>query len=1185
VAKLSVVVPVYNVEAYLQETLESVCRQTLRDLEVIIVNDGSTDGSALIAESFASRDPRFRLLRQDNQGQGPARNLGVRHATGDYLVFLDADDVLPGNAYNLLVDSLEATGSDIAAGNVRRFSTGWMSQTVVHADAYRTTVLRTSAARHPELLRDCTVWNKVYRRSFWDKAGLEFSAARYEDIPVAIRSYVLARSVDIRQEIVYYWRARETGELSRNQRSRELENVEGRMAAVLEAGTFLAGHAPSLKPAFDRRVLDNDLAVLLRAAEFASEPDRKRMLELAGSYLRSVDDSVFRDAKALQRLRYYLIGHGMHDELVELLRYTRRGDGGKTPLVRLGLPRKWYISYPYLDDRARGVPRHVYDAGREMPLNVRLDSVTWHDGKLRIEGHAYIRRLHAPRQQDTRIRVLLRNTVIRRTIRLKVTRIRRPDVTARSGQAAACYDWSGFMVEVRPERLSNLGTWRAASWELKVRVRGCGVRREGPVRSNTPGSATLPDGRWVANGIWLQPAPLHDSRFLIRAARPAALVTACRADGRHLQVEGWSALPLGPKAAVVVSLQQGGGKPARVPATATGTAAGRHGFRATVPVRRLLRAASAADREAQDLGSPGGADEPVQSVGDEVHWDLALDPGTGNAVRLAGEADAAGIRLAAGGQEITTYLTAYGNLSVNQRSCRLVVRQVHWTPADQLVLRGDYANADAVPTAILLRSTGSGYQHTVPLHWQDREFSACLSPGAMPGMAGDLPLASGRWELLARTPAGETQVVVERRMATRLPSPHQAGLHMVTAETYRGDALRLTVRLASAETGPYAQRQLREWYGSQAAARGQIDDLAIFDSHGGKQYSCNPRAIYEELRRRDTGLECVWVTRDGQVAVPDGGRVVVLGSREHYELAARARFIVSNMLQKDWYRKPAGQLYLQTWHGTPLKRICLDVENPQFPSAMAYHDRIRTDVANWDALLSENAFSTPIFRKAFGFDGDIREFGYPRNDILRSPDSSGQAARICRRLGLPAGTRAVLYAPTWRDDAATRAGGYGFPQHLDLDAAAQALGADHVMLVRGHHKMRETLVNGATSSRVIDVTSYPDIADLFLIADALITDYSSAMFDFAVTGRPMLFFTYDLERYRDKLRGFYFDFEAEAPGPLLRASDEVIDALRSLDDLSRSYGAAYDAFAARFCSLDDGHAAARTVDWLLSQTA
>src|SRR6266581_4585480 len=625
--KLSVVVPIYNVEAYLQEALESVARQTLRDLEVIMIDDGCTDGSALIAKSFASRDPRFRLLQQDNQGQGPARNLGVRHATGDYLAFFDADDVLPGPAYDLLVGSLDATGSDIAAGGVRRFSTGWVSRTVVHTEAYRKTVPHTNVSQHPALLRDCTVWNKVYRRSFWNTARLEFSAARYEDIPVAIRAYVLARSVDIRHEIVYYWRARESGELSRNQKSRELENVEGRMAAVLEASSFLAGHAPALKPAFDRRVLDNDLAVLIRAVEFAGEPARKRMLELAASYLSSVDDSVFRDAKALQRLRYHLTREGMHAELLEVLRYSRRGDSAEAPLVRLGLlRRKWYIGYPYLTDSSREIPRHVYDADREMTLCVRLDAVTWHAGRLRIEGQAYIRRLHAPRQHDTRIELVLHNTVIKRTVPLKVTRVERPDVTARSGQAAACYDWSGFAAEIRPERLSNLGTWRAASWELRVKVRGRGVRRAGPVRGFAAGSATLPEGRWVAGGVWLQPAPEHDGRFVIRAARPGAMVTACRADGDDLQVEGWSALPLSERAAIVISLQQGGGKPTRVPVAATDAAFGHYGFRAAIPVTRLLPAARAAARQAGDHvplagaseRSPDGAAVPVPLAAGEI---------------------------------------------------------------------------------------------------------------------------------------------------------------------------------------------------------------------------------------------------------------------------------------------------------------------------------------------------------------------------------------------------------------------------------------------------------------------------------------------------------------------------------------------------------------------------------------
>ncbi len=291
--KLSVVVPVYNVEAYLREALESLSGQTLRDLEVIMVDDGSTDGSALIAKSFAAADDRFQLLEQDNQGQGPARDLGTRHATGEYLAFCDADDIMPPHAYDLLVGSLEATGSELAAGGVRRLNSNGVHPSYAHGEVFKDTLKRTTAAKFPMMLRDCTVWNKVYRRSFWDRAQLSFPATRYEDNAVAIRGYVLARSVDVLRDIVYYWRVRESGDLSRNQRGRELENVQARMAAVLDASGFLAARAPALKPHYDRAVLDTHLGVLLRAVEFAGQADRQRLVELAGGYLSTVDDAVF----------------------------------------------------------------------------------------------------------------------------------------------------------------------------------------------------------------------------------------------------------------------------------------------------------------------------------------------------------------------------------------------------------------------------------------------------------------------------------------------------------------------------------------------------------------------------------------------------------------------------------------------------------------------------------------------------------------------------------------------------------------------------------------------------------------------------------------------------------------------------------------------------------------------------
>src|ERR1022692_4885485 len=186
-------------------------------------------------------------------------------------------------------------------------------------------------------------------------------------------------------------------------------------------------------------------------------------------------------------------------------------------------------------------------------------------------------------------------------------------------------------------------------------------------------------------------------------------------------------------------------------------------------------------------------------------------------------------------------------------------------------------------------------------------------------------------------------------------------------------------------------------------------------------------------------------------------------------------------------------------------------------------------------------------------------------------------------IGIPAGKRIVLYAPTWRDDAATEATGrYRFDLKLDLAAAAAALGDDHVILIRMHTQVQSTLPDRTAGGFAINVTRYPDITDLYQISDVLITDYSSAMFDFAGTGRPMLFFTSDLDSYRDKLRGFYFDFEASAPGPLLLTSAEVIDALRDIGRIERSFKPAYSAFAAQYCSLDDGHAAARTVHRLLT---
>jgi CDP-glycerol glycerophosphotransferase len=386
-----------------------------------------------------------------------------------------------------------------------------------------------------------------------------------------------------------------------------------------------------------------------------------------------------------------------------------------------------------------------------------------------------------------------------------------------------------------------------------------------------------------------------------------------------------------------------------------------------------------------------------------------------------------------------------------------------------------------------------------------------------------------------------------------------------------GPALRLT------EGGRVQRKVLRSLY-YPVQQRRPCRDAVLFISWKGKQCADNPRAIADELRRRGDPRPHIWAVNDWSVPVPDGATGVLAGTEEYYEAIARSAYLISNDDMQGWYVKREGQVYVQTWHGTPLKRLGFDVPRLQSISGARYLDHLSREVTKWDLLLSPNPFSTPLMRRAFRYEGEICESGYPRNDKLCS-DATERTARLVReRLGIGPDQRVILYAPTWRDNQYYASGRYRFDFRLDLDQAWDQLGDDYVILLRGHHHMADDMPAGTRPGFVHNVTGYPDITELYLASDALVTDYSSVMFDFAPTGRPMLFFTYDLEQYRDDLRGFYFDFEAQAPGPLLASSAEVVSAIGDLDRVARAYAPAYQRFVDRFCPLDDGKSAARACD-------
>lgn len=353
------------------------------------------------------------------------------------------------------------------------------------------------------------------------------------------------------------------------------------------------------------------------------------------------------------------------------------------------------------------------------------------------------------------------------------------------------------------------------------------------------------------------------------------------------------------------------------------------------------------------------------------------------------------------------------------------------------------------------------------------------------------------------------------------------------------------------------QAALERRYATRPAT---LENAVFFESFYGRNASCNPLAIDRELAVRAPGVTRYWSVVDLSVQVPDGAIPVVEGSPEWWRARGASRLLVVNDWLRRRFARREGQVVLQTWHGTPLKRLAL--HRPRFDPRRAL--AVFRESRRWNVLLAQNPYAADVLRKAYAFlTRPIWVEGYPRNDVLVTGDPSTVRAA----LGIGDHERVLLYAPTWRDDR---------PELVDfLDPAALAASANAVVLVRGHSR---TLDAGrdAVGPRVIDVTGYPDVSRLLLAADALITDYSSVMFDFSVTGKPMYFLVPDLEHYRGELRGFYFDLVAHAPGPVVRTQDDLEAALAD-DGVAAGYRERYDVWRAKFNARDDGHAAERVV--------
>lgn len=1118
---VSVVVPVYAVERYIEECLTSLLAQTYPHLEIVVVDDGSPDGSMAIVERYASKDDRIRVVHQENAGLGAARNRGIEEARGALLTFVDSDDTLPESAIASHVRSLVRSGSDFSVGALERQQSETSYVQKPWSRRLHEVVRRGVTVEDvPEAIANVFACTKVFRREFLDDIGLRFPVGvRYEDQVPVTRAYLKAGSFDILPDVVYRWRARRDGSSITQQKARK-DDLHDRLLAVDEVARMVREHGgASVLQGWYGKVFEFDLFAYIRAAVDADDEYYATLAETVSHVLDGAPPEAWERVDLRHRIAAWALVHEGRATLTRLL---------DSPLLTGNIPvRPSGDGGLQADGEALGLHRDVPAellavTERDLLVEARLDTVAFEDDALVVRGVAFTRYVDSERPHE--VTLTLRRRAGGEPVTVPTTAEHVQDANVFADRHHEDHRDDGFVARVPVADLLERSHGTRTVWHTRVSCESLGGSRAAVFRDRIGHGSALQPQRLVVDGTLVEVTWSDRLGLVVTVRRDWVGVEGTSAGDEGLTLTLRAAPGVTPRTVHVQQDQVGLVVPVDEPAGL---------FRVRIDALDVPEP-EAARRLTVDTGD--GRPQPLVALGSDGPHPLP-------------DSD-------------LMVVTDDGSARVVRRRAHLVARSVE-LDGDMVRLSGDLVGAPPAHLALEgPRATSSG-----PLAVEgDRWHAALPLTRAAMGSHEPLPLPRDIYRVVAgedlvvvADPAVDPAGVSRVHVAEWLPRAVDAG--GLAVERSRADEVETHTR--------HGQQRLQA--GVYAAARGGgRRPLVLVDSFVGRGLFHAAGAVVRALAAERPDLEVAWALRDESLPAPPGTTPVQRQSAEWYEHLAAASHVLTNGTMPRFYEKAPGQRLVQLWTGTPVLRFghAVPVGEEGKGSEVRALDR---DVAGWDVLYTGGPSATAWMREATGFDGEVREVGHPAADAYRAGDPADREARrdaVRRRLGIGDGP-VLLYAPTTRHAvrAHTRR-----EKVTDLDVAAlHAAVPGLTVLHRGHPNTANRQVLGPESG-MLDVTLYPELADLVLAADAVVTDYSTLLVDVLASSTPVGLFVPDREDFEEI--GFFPDLFGTPPGPVARTAEEL------LPWLTGGLDAAYPgraALAEQLLPLDDGHAAARVV--------
>lgn len=1139
--KLAVVVPMYNVQDFLKEVLDSLLNQGVsqHEMQVILIDDGSDDKTFKIAQQYVKKHPQvFEAYSFENAGLGAARNRGTRLANADYITYVDPDDVIPNNSYSFMLDILERTNSEIITGNVRRFNEKgkvWIPE--LHKRAILGDFEHTSLEKHPELIWDASSWNKIFKLSFLRENNLYFpEGVLYEDFPMVNPAFAKANGIDVTSRVVYMWRVRK-GSITNKSTGAQATRDRIKVNQIAFEGLKKYNAPQEAKKMLVNKSLNMGIMTMLRKEKYGLIPleDRQALFKEMQAYLKLIPLDFMLGIK-FEHLAYFKKVLDV-DSFSEFDALTLSFLRNETNYSGRWIDGKWVLSSNISDVTKVAT-------SDDFKVDTKLQSVTYDEQNINLQGYVYAEysdMSSLAHIQNAKLTLLDdQNIIIAENIG-SIKFLENKNVTAKFGYnknhfvkdgADFNYDYSGYQISIPLNSLAVEADYLNVKLTFDV------------------------DGQEISTQI-MKPIAGTD-------VRPATKVSSSLLAAFDINYDtiDW-ALQIKPTIDIAlltyrnnVYTIENGYEKVYLQQSKTKLWLKKYGNEVLFPLpisERLSHYEKESRGDWRFMTSGQGLWKPVYFAQESIqlphdtlfkvlkqkdgkasleiswHYPKTKQVTIKNGVLVVDfelfgwEQEAVSVNVIA---DPKLPDIVWNTEALNKSTYRLTL---------PLTLDG-FGEKEWLNFQVVLKFI-DGYEAVQVLKWGDKNFDL---EGAR------ISVDNVEWEFrrVVRNDGG----FAIKRTADRV------------------------YRIEVGAFDRFIETEYQEWLQEPL-----LEDHIMMSSFWGRDnmFNDNPEAMYDYLKMHYPNMTAIIMLKNVIREYPEyeNAKVVSYGTKEYWYYLARAKYFVNNVNYTEEQRfKRLGQVEIQTMHGTPLKTLGFDVLDDWTDRT---YNAVRRKNNNWDYLLTPSDWVAEYAKEVFATTPKIINSGYPRNDKLLKVFSKKEKDALKTRLRLPLDKKIIAYTPTWRSKKDTP-----ISRYLDVKSFYNAIPDDTIVVLKNHHYEHWDNLPESYADKFMYFDSEGTIEDLYIVSDALITDYSSVMFDYILLNKPMMFYAFDYNNYAVE-RGINFELKVDAPGPFVEKQSELEMWINNTDKILSKFSHNLIKFKNKYVQYDSGNAAKIAVEAML----